>query len=440
MMNPFFWSHTLLVAQQGGYGRLYNWYCTQTQYTKVKYGYLYTQYAAIDNRNIAASNAHVPSNTECQALITYLGGSSVAGGKLKEIGFIHWYSPNTGATNSSEFNAYGSGSRDPTDGIFYSLGGNFAMHSSSIYSAYGSEGIFIFFNSASATGWNASGNATFTAKTGASVRLIVDSPIEINGNSAIYVGNDGRRYKCVLINSVWWLAENLAETKYRNGDLIPVVTDNTAWSALTTGARCAYDNDEANAFETASIAPAGWHVPSIDEWFLLMNALGGQLVAGGKLKEIGTIHWLNPNTGATNESNFTSTGGGIRGEDSFYVGLKENSNFWSSTIARSGYSYEFSMYFNNPYVNYSASAPYKYGHSIRFVKDDSEWSVGDTVTDYDGNVYPTCKIGTQVWMAENLKVTKLNDGTPIPLIEDNTAWAAQTSMAQCIYGNDPKNL
>ena len=66
------------------------------------------------------------------------------------------------------------------------------------------------------------------------------------GTPTNYVGNDGKVYRIVQIGTQYWLADNLAETKYRDGSPIPVVTDNTAWAALTTGARCAYNNDDSN--------------------------------------------------------------------------------------------------------------------------------------------------------------------------------------------------
>jgi uncharacterized protein (TIGR02145 family) len=62
-----------------------------------------------------------------------------------------------------------------------------------------------------------------------------------------------------------------------------------------------------------------------------------------------------------------------------------------------------------------------------------------TVTDIEGNVDKTVTIGTQVWMAENLKVTKYRDGTPIPRVTDGEAWAGLTMGAYCEYDNDPAN-
>ncbi|MFZ1683680.1 MAG: FISUMP domain-containing protein [Candidatus Zixiibacteriota bacterium] len=90
------------------------------------YGRLYNWYAVADSRAIAPSGWHVPSDSEWQALVVYLGDSTVAGGKMKEAGYAHWFDGNVGATNASGFNGlpggyrYGTGScLDMTVSAYY---------------------------------------------------------------------------------------------------------------------------------------------------------------------------------------------------------------------------------------------------------------------------------------------------------------------------------
>jgi len=84
-------------------------------------------------------------------------------------------------------------------------------------------------------------------KVGKSIRLVKDSTTLTDGQEGTYTGNDGKVYRTICIGTHEWLADNLKETKYRNGDIISVITDDYQWSQLTTGARCAYNNNETNA-------------------------------------------------------------------------------------------------------------------------------------------------------------------------------------------------
>ena len=99
------------------------------------YGYLYNWYVVNDSRNIAPVGWHVPTDAEWQTLIDYLGGSSVAGGKLKETGTTHWYSPNAGATNESGFSALPAGYRCSSSAYFGGLGHGAHFWSASAYSS-----------------------------------------------------------------------------------------------------------------------------------------------------------------------------------------------------------------------------------------------------------------------------------------------------------------
>ena len=94
-------------AGTGGAYTIYN----NDQSNIIVYGRLYNWYAGVDSRKIAPVGWHVPSREEYETLISFLGGSSVAGGEMKETGLAHWVSPNTGANNSSGFNGLPTGSR-----------------------------------------------------------------------------------------------------------------------------------------------------------------------------------------------------------------------------------------------------------------------------------------------------------------------------------------
>ena len=76
-----------------------------------------------------------------------------------------------------------------------------------------------------------------------SLRPVKDTTSLSDGESGYYVGNDGKVYRTICIGTIEILADNLAETKYRDGSAIPEITDNAAWMADTDGALCAYDND-----------------------------------------------------------------------------------------------------------------------------------------------------------------------------------------------------
>jgi len=88
------------------------------------YGRLYNWYAIIDSRGIAPKGWRIPTTEDLMKLISYLGGDSVTGGKLKERGTTHWLWPNKGATNESKFNALPGGYRLNFGGTFHSLGSN----------------------------------------------------------------------------------------------------------------------------------------------------------------------------------------------------------------------------------------------------------------------------------------------------------------------------
>ncbi len=147
----------------------------------------------------------------------------------------------------------------------------------------------------------------------------------------------------IAIGSQKWMRENLDVVTYRNGDIIPQVTDPSLWSSLTTGAWCYYNNDANNGGiygklynwyavnDPRGLAPEGCHVPTDEEWETLTNKLGGELLAGGKMKAVGT-KWDSPNGGATNESSFTGLPGGLREQfDGTFRYIGTFGYWWSAT-------------------------------------------------------------------------------------------------------------
>ena len=180
---------------------------------------------------------------------------------------------------------------------------------------------------------------------------------------------DGNEYQTVLIGTQEWMAEDLKVTHYRNGEAIPYVTSQYQWSIATAGAYCYYDLSVENlatygalynwyaATDSRGIAPAGWHVPSKNEVNTLIAYLGGTGVAGGKMKEAGTLHWSSPNIGASNSSGFTARGGGYRtvsqyGEHFMQIGY--TGFWWTTDLVGSDLAYEF-------YCSASGSGANNYG-------------------------------------------------------------------------------
>ncbi len=193
---------------------------------------------------------------------------------------------------------------------------------------------------------------------------------------------DGNVYNTVTIGTQVWMKQNLKVTHYRNGDPIPNVTDNSAWNALTSGAFCSYNNDNNNVStygllynyytisDTRKVCPSGWHVPEDWELTTVDNLFGGTSVAGGKLKEAGTSHWASPNTGATNESNFTFLPGGMRFDNGTYQLLGTAGFEWSSTM-QGAYNTWYRWFGNTTAASNKNPGSLTYGFSIRCLSDNA---------------------------------------------------------------------
>ncbi|OFY53192.1 MAG: hypothetical protein A2X22_10910 [Bacteroidetes bacterium GWF2_49_14] len=187
---------------------------------------------------------------------------------------------------------------------------------------------------------------------------------------------DGNVYHTVTIGTQVWMVENLKTTRYSDGSIVPRVStynETTNADTINTYGRL-YDWDAA-----LHACPDGWHVPSDAEWTILADYLGGHDVAGGKMKEAGTVHWKSPNTGANNYSGFTALPGGYRFASGTFFSMGVLGMYWSSTtetLASAGRgAWRRLMSANNIELN-----RYDYGKvnrlSVRCLKDANTSSKG----------------------------------------------------------------
>ena len=190
---------------------------------------------------------------------------------------------------------------------------------------------------------------------------------------------EGNSYSTVTIGKQEWMTENLRVTHYRDGAQIQEESNDIFWGELLTGGSCVYENNINNldiygrlynwrAASSNKIAPAGWHIPTDEDWKSLFTSLGGQNTAGGKLKSTGTDFWNSPNYGATNEYLFSALPGGWRSPSDGFGNLGTNAYFWTiSTFGRDS-ALVMGLSFNSPNVQ-SVVVDRRGGYSIRCIRD-----------------------------------------------------------------------
>lgn len=376
----------------------------------VKYGKLYNWYAVSDARNIAPIGWHVATDAEWTTLENNLianGGNfdgSTTGNKYAKslASNADWLtSVNTGTigndltkNNSSGFSANPGGERGFVDGAFVGIGSGGLWWSSTqtgnsiwardLYSGYSNV---LRYNDG--------------VGTGLSVRCVKNYSVPNTSITDI----DGNIYHAVTIGTQVWMVENLKTTKYRNGENIPNVTDNTAWARLSTGAWCDYDNSAANGTkygklynwyavaDDRKLAPTGWHIPSNAEWVMLEDYLiangynyngstSGDRISNNKIGKAlaATTDWLTTtgtgnvgyNLSKNNSSGFSGLPGGCR---NFYptgnfsdVGY--NANWWSSSEADSNskVAWDRGLYYGYSGTDWGSSTE-RYGFSVRCIRD-----------------------------------------------------------------------
>jgi uncharacterized protein (TIGR02145 family) len=228
-----------------------------------------------------------------------------------------------------------------------------------------------------------------TGISGKYTTIIVDVPTTSKLVTFTFIectDGDGNNYPVIQIGTgkslpQIWMAGNLKTTKFKDGTTpIPNVTGDAAWGVLSTPAYCWYNNEVANkttygalynwyTVSTGNLCPTGWHVPSDTEWATFTDYLGGNKVAGDKLKETGTAHWLSPNTGATNEIGFTALPAGYRTSNGQFNLIGHVCKCWSATENNTTYSW--SRYLDHSWADvFRVSFLNQTGLSVRCIKDN----------------------------------------------------------------------
>jgi uncharacterized protein (TIGR02145 family) len=205
-----------------------------------------------------------------------------------------------------------------------------------------------------------------------------DDDIRIQFNQNLDYGsltdNEGNIYKTIKIGTQTWMAENLRVTKLNDGTDIPYNSypyqDSTPAFKWYLDNPIFYKNTIGGlynwyALNTGKLCPSGWHIPTDNEWNLMTDYLGGDSIAGAKMKETGTKNWKNPNEGASNESGFTAL-------PTFgypYGGTFSYTLMWSSTEFNNEYAWyrSLSSYSKKVYRHFETK---KVGSPIRCVRDE----------------------------------------------------------------------
>ena len=191
---------------------------------------------------------------------------------------------------------------------------------------------------------------------------------------------DNKSYNTVLIGSQCWMQQNLnigmringGVNQTNNGILEKYCYNNDENNCNIYGGL--YQWDEAMQYSTTEgvkgICPTGWHLPTDAEWTTLTNVLGGENVAGGRMKEAGTTHWASPNTGATNSSGFTALPGGYRHFNGDFYTLTISAIFRSSSQYDATYAWDRDLSPSDENVRrYPGGLMKAHGFSARCLKD-----------------------------------------------------------------------
>lgn len=313
---------------------------------------------------IVYSETHLP-NSNANGLISFIiGQGALVSGVFAEIDwaagpyFFKTQADPTGGTNYT------------IEGISQMLSVPYAYHSSSLTLTSGNGFIY---------------NLTISDDGSIIANLVADHQ-PCPGTPTV-TDIEGNVYNTVLIGNQCWMKENLKTTKYRNNTPIEYPdSNNSAWQNNTTGAYAWYNNDIGwkdsygalynwHAVNNANgLCPSGWNVPTDAEFTAMTNHLGGASVAGGKMKSTLTApephpRWESPNTGATNESNWSGLPGGNRSFSGAFNVIGGVGYWWSATEVTATFARYRDLGYNYSVVGRDFFNK-TYGFSVRCLRDN----------------------------------------------------------------------
>ena len=184
---------------------------------------------------------------------------------------------------------------------------------------------------------------------------------DFTGDSGTFIDSrDNHKYEWIKIESQIWMAENIAYESIND----------TSWSYYNESLSKTYGRLYIWESAKKEACPDGWHLPTQEEWEILIDYLGGEYEAGGKLKEIGCNHWCTPNIGATDEVNFTALPGGYYPNGEKLQRFSYSGYWWSSTeYPELKRAYKVHLSYGAEYIDVG-TLPKNCGASVRCIKDE----------------------------------------------------------------------
>jgi uncharacterized protein (TIGR02145 family) len=205
--------------------------------------------------------------------------------------------------------------------------------------------------------------------------------IDYTGQVDTITDIEGNNYKTIGIGSQIWMAQNLRTTRLNDGTTIPEIINDSIWVKLQSPGLCWYNNDSVKyqktygplynfyVVNTGSLCPTGWHVPDKSEWKALATFLGGDNVAGGKLKESDGSHWKDPNKCFVNNYSYMALPGGYRRNFSGeFLDIGTMGYWWTSSPESFFIADCFSMSsWDTQLIRFEVNK--RKGHNVRCIKD-----------------------------------------------------------------------